>query len=660
MDESARICLWHDSADEAVHAARLVGSRLRNPVVVIRDADHLADELAGGEVAICVLDAAVFERAAALLDGRARDRASIGVLLVVRPGASVPAVPPGIKVRLLRLHSPFCAALPVLIDSELASQAAERELRETLERLERHAAMLQDAERVAGVGSFVWDLARDRLWISGEFARIRGLQWSDDFVSFERCVGVAHDEDRPRIVAAVESARVDGLPFALDYRIVRSDGTTRCVHCEAQVERDRDGRAVRILGTEQDVTERIDAESDRERLESQLRHAQKLEALGRFATGAAHDFNNVLTTILGHSQLARLALRAPVVSVVDVAEHLIAVEAACRRATSLTRQLLTIGRREPSRVERLDLHAVLVDHEAMLRRLVREDISIDIRFGSTNPIVELGRDAFDQVLMNLVVNACDAMPKGGAIRIETGDVQFDEDAAAMPPGALSGAYVRVRVTDTGVGIPPENLERVFEPFFTTKPRDKGTGLGLAIIQGISTQAGGFVTVSSRVGKGTTFDVHLPVAGAAATAAARADAARDHVEDLGGRETVLFCEDEDRVRESLAAALRARGYRVLEASDAVQALAIAASHHGRIDLLVSDVVLTGMSGPRLARTLVETRPELRVLFVSGYAPDELDDVDAHEVGGARLLEKPFSGTELLRRIRQVLDADPADS
>ena len=386
--------------------------------------------------------------------------------------------------------------------------------------------------------------------------------------------------------------------------------------------------------------------TERRRMEEQLRQSQKMEAVGRLAGGVAHDFNNLLTVIQGYGDLMLSAL-APTDPVKPMAREVLK---AAERAAELTGQLLAFGRKALVAPRVLDLNTVIADAERMLRRLIGEDVELTSDLGPSLWPVRADAGQLHQVLLNLCVNARDAMPRGGRLTLRTRDAYLDEAYTRAHPEARPGSYVLLEVSDTGCGMTEEVRARVFEPFFTTKEPGKGTGLGLATVYGIVKQGEGNIIVRSAPGVGSTFEVYLPRAEADQTAAGRLQAPCDAPE---GRETVLLAEDEDGVRGLARQVLEGRGYRVLEASDGEAALGAARRHAGRIDLLVTDVVMPRLSGPDLARRLAPLHPETRVLFLSGYTDDAVmrHGVREEEV---HFLQKPFSPTALARKVRDILD------
>ncbi len=408
--------------------------------------------------------------------------------------------------------------------------------------------------------------------------------------------------------------------------------------------RDGEGRITHFISNDRDIT-------DRRRLENQLQQAQKMDAIGRLAGGVAHDFNNLLMVISSYAELMldSLAPLHPLRRNVDE------IQKASRRAADLTRQLLAFGRKQMQSLQLLDLNQIIADINKMLPRLIGEDIELVFVPGEKLGKVKADPVQIEQILMNLAANARDAMPKGGRLVIETANLRLEDayiqEHSMVPPGP----YVLLTVTDSGSGIAPEHLSHIFEPFYTTKEEGKGTGLGLATVYGIVKQNSGFIWVYSEPGLGTTFKIYLPQARQAKLAL------QPPVPVEGsprGCETLLLAEDEDAVRQSTREFLSLSGYIVLEAKNGTEALALARAYSGVIDLMITDVVMPQMGGARLAAELAADRPEMRVLFVSGYAETTFQHHGAIDVT-TRFLQKPFSLKTLARKIREVLDeAKPA--
>jgi PAS domain S-box-containing protein len=395
-----------------------------------------------------------------------------------------------------------------------------------------------------------------------------------------------------------------------------------------------------------DLSERKKSEDALRRVEEQLRQAQKMEAIGSLAGGVAHDFNNVLSVILSYSELILDDLQGNDPLRGDVEQ----IQTAGKRAADLTRQLLMFSRQQVIEPKVLDLSALLVGMDKMLRRILGEDIGLVSSPGAALGRVRADPGSIEQVVMNLVVNARDAMPTGGKLTLETSNVELDEGFAREHHAAKPGPYVMLAVSDTGTGMDKATRARIFEPFFTTKEKGKGTGLGLSTVFGIVQQSDGHVWVYSEPGKGTTFKIYLP----RVDAAVEEVPARLAVGSLHGSETILLVEDEEQVRAVARGILRKHGYLVLDAGHAGEALLLCEKHPAPIHLLLTDVVMPQMSGPELAKRLIALRPDMKVLCMSGYTDDAALRHGVIESGIA-YLQKPLTVESLTRRVREVLDS-----
>ena len=421
----------------------------------------------------------------------------------------------------------------------------------------------------------------------------------------------------------------------LECNIQAKGGGVLVVEVNASIMR-KDGQPVTVHGILRDATER-------HRLEDQLLQAQKMEAIGRLAGGVAHDFNNLLTVINGYSDLVIKDLPEDDPQRPAVEE----IRNAGERAAALTKQLLTFGRRQISRPRPLELNALISGAEHMLQRLIGEDILLETNLDPTLDLVMADPGQMNQILLNLSVNARDAMPEGGKLVLTTANAHFDRENA--PPGCQPGAYVKLTAADTGSGMDDETMRHLFEPFYTTKPKGLGTGLGLASVYGVVNQSRGSIRVQSELGKGCCFEIHLPSAtGPAEPAAAAAVEMPQLQRDL----TVLVVEDQDGVRSFASHALRACGYHVVEAASGDEALRLAEAVEGGCQLVLTDVVMPGMSGKALAEELLVRWPKIKVLFMSGY-PNEVILRHGLMNGEINYLEKPFTPSELAARVRQVL-------
>lgn len=385
--------------------------------------------------------------------------------------------------------------------------------------------------------------------------------------------------------------------------------------------------------------------TERQRLEEQLRQAQKMEAIGTLSGGIAHDFNNLLTVIRGYARMVLDRLHGDPELRADVEQ----IDEAGARAAALTSQLLTFSRRQMLQPRIINLHELVHDMEKMLRRLIGEHIELVTRFEDGLGSVKADPGQMEQVIMNLVVNARDAMPRGGRIVLETGNVYLDEAYARDHVDVVAGEYVMLAVHDTGIGMEPSVQAHIFEPFFTTKERTRGTGLGLSMVYGIVKQSGGSIAVRSEMGTGSSFQIFLP----------RTHQRRERESGIlpviskRGSETVLLVEDDEQVRDLTLAMLKRSGYNVHVARNGAEAVQFCEAHVGGVDLLLTDVVMPGLSGPELAAKIAEQRPDMKVLYMSGYTDDAIGDHGVLEEGIA-LLQKPFTSSVLTARVREVLD------
>ncbi len=433
--------------------------------------------------------------------------------------------------------------------------------------------------------------------------------------------------------------------FIRDLVIDYVDGENRITPVEINAKVTRGGESLRIISLCRDISDRKRAEEMR--LQLKLTQAQKMESIGRLAGGVAHDFNNLLTVINGYAAFLseQLAVRDP------LRRYALEIGEAGRRAASLTSQLLAFSRKQAIMPKAINLNAVLAEAERMLQRLIGEDIELVSSLAPRLGLVMADPDQIHQIIMNLAVNARDAMPKGGKFEITTAEVELDETAAAAHPDAASGRYVQLTVTDTGTGMTEEVRRKIFEPFFTTKEQGKGTGLGLSMVFGIVRQHDGWIDVKSEPGRGSTFRIHLPrIDGASQTDEAKPAAANVSY----GDETVLVVEDQEAVRGLARRILEAHGYHVLEAASGAEAHAVASRHTGEIDLLLTDVVMPGMDGFLLSEKLRDLRPKLRTILMSGYTADLVAHRDAL-ASGLAYIQKPFGPEELATKVRGILDA-----
>jgi two-component system cell cycle sensor histidine kinase/response regulator CckA len=525
--------------------------------------------------------------------------------------------------------------------------AIKRELREAEQRRARRAAeaalsnvqaRMQFVLETAGVGIWEINLAEQTVVWSDVQERLHGLRAGEFKGTLEAFLDCVHPDDRAAVLSGLRETQPSGSVL-LEYRTRWPDGSVHWIRAVGRTVAADDQQRLRVLGVATDATEQRS-------IEEQLRRAQKLEAVGGLAAGVAHDFNNLLTVISGYSGL----LADRFADDPEVTADLTEIERAVKSAVSLTRQLLAFGRQQVARPKVDDLNRVLTDNYAMLRRLVEENVRIDLELADRLEPLKIDPGQIEQVLLNLVVNARDAMPDGGVITIKTENVVLDGSFSSSHRDVPDGEYVLWSISDTGTGMPPEVQARMFDPFFTTKAPGHGTGLGLATVYGIVKQAGGHLSVQSEVGRGTTFRIYLPLARAVPSASA---ASTGEPATLHGTETVLVVEDEDRLRELARRILQPNGYNVLLAANGDEAVKIAADYQGPIHIVITDIVMPGMGGRDVVAWMATHRPEAKAIYLSGYSrggPGQQDLPDP----AARFVDKPFTAATLLRTIRQALD------
>ncbi len=509
--------------------------------------------------------------------------------------------------------------------------------KEAEQRLRMSEMRLAKAQAIAHLGIWEQDLITDELYWSEETHRIFGIPLSEPVTVelFFKCVA---PEDLAPLQKAMRKALDDRSVYAIDHRILRPDGTERYVHEQAEIVYDADGKSRRLIGTVQDITQS-------RRLQEQLRQAQKMEAVGQLAGGVAHDFNNLLTAVIGHSELLlhKLDQKHPLRPEIEE------IKKAGERAALLTRQLLAFSRKQVLQPVVLDLNSLVESMSKMLRRLIREDIHLVTVPYAGLWSVKADPGQMQQVILNLVLNARDAMPRGGMLTIGLANVELDETHQHHQVAMKPGRYVVLAVSDSGEGMDAATQARIFEPFFTTKAQGKGTGLGLSTVYGIIKQSGGYIWVDSEPRKGATFEIYLP---RAEEAAAPENQTADAPQYGPGFKTILLVEDDTSVRSPIRRMLERAGYRVLEAGEAQEAVKVAIQHNAALDLMLTDVVMPRMSGRQLAERMAVLYPGMKVLYMSGYADDALVREAAAEQG-RDFIEKPFTSLTLVRKVREVL-------
>ena len=488
-------------------------------------------------------------------------------------------------------------------------------------------------------GVWEWDMVGGQVSWSDRTHELHGVPVGSFGGRLEDFTTLVHADDLGRVTDLIQSAIRDRVPYEVEFRVVHPDGSLHWLATAGRALYEPDGRPSRMLG--------VTWERTQQRLEEETaRHAQRMEAIGRLAGGIAHEVNNQMSVVLGFSQFILKRTELPADLRGDVAE----IDRAGERSAAITSQLLAFSRRQMLRPELLDLTEVVSRFERVVKRTVGERCDLTFRLGYTLPRVEADRGQVEQVLLNLALNAADAMPDGGTLTVATTEVQLPRDIGAQGAGVAiaAGPYVRLTVTDSGLGMDASVLRHVFEPFFTTKPLGKGTGLGLSTVYGIVKQSGGYVWVDSAPGAGTSVHVDFPVAKASAPAA---DVPEPVLRTTPARGLVMVVEDEPAVRAMVARVLQEEGYDVVSAQDGQEALS-ALAERNRVRLVVSDVAMPVMSGRELGDTLALTHPDLPVLYMSGFADDEIISRGLLEPGRP-FIQKPFATDLLARRVAELL-------
>ena len=476
-----------------------------------------------------------------------------------------------------------------------------------------------------------------RLYNSPAYARILGF--SNEELESTSFFDQVHPDDRQVAEQAAKEASGGGEGRTVQYRMRHKDGSWHVIESGASAILDAHKKVEKLVIVNRDV-------SERRQLEEKFRQAQKMEAVGRLSGGVAHDFNNLLGVIIGYAEFLQESL-APENKLRGSVDEILK---AGKRAASLTRQLLAFSRQQVLDPKVLDLNGVVSDMEKMLRRLIGEDVELSTVLSPQLGRLKADQGQLEQVVMNLVVNARDAMPQGGKLVIDTQNMVMDDAFIRRYPYPVqAGPYVCLTVTDSGIGMDPETKARAFEPFFTTKEKGKGTGLGLSTVYGVVKQSGGYIDIDSSPGAGTTFKIYLP----RVHDAIKAETPTGTATSFTGNETILLAEDETSLRTLTRNTLELCGYKVLEAKDGIEALEVSDRHQGSIDLLLTDMVMPGMGGRALAQGLTRRRPDIRLAYMSGYTGQAVGSQGPVDPGSVFLL-KPFTRELLTRKIREALD------
>lgn len=518
------------------------------------------------------------------------------------------------------------------------------ELKKIEQALRESEKLLNRAQQIAHVGHWRLNLETQVIVGSDEFYRIFGI--TQDKLAFETFISIIHPDHREASVQNLRKAMDTQTNFDTEYWIICPSGDHKYIRMIGEIAFDRKSNSRLMVGTVQDITERKRAEEERQKLEIQLRQAQKMEAVGQLAGGVAHDFNNMLYVISGYSELIidDLPPDNPIRKKVEM------IMKTTQRASTLVRQLLLFSRKEAMQLKYIDLNELIGNLIKMIRRMIGEHITLNIHPGFNIDNIYADPGQIEQVLMNLCVNARDAMPEGGVIEIETKNVSIDDDFCLAHPWARKGQYVLMRVSDTGCGIPKELHERIFEPFFTTKEVGKGTGLGLSAVYGIVKSHQGFIDLTSEVGKGTTFKIYLP--------SADKKKSQKNLEEIplpkisGRNETILIAEDDDDVRSVIESILENASYRVISAKDGEEAISLFDTHANEIHLAILDVVMPKAGGQKVLERIKSVKPELPVIFLTGYSKGMLPISISH-APHCEVIQKPVTRPILLNKIKDAL-------
>jgi len=523
------------------------------------------------------------------------------------------------------------------------------ERRQAEERLRKSQGQLAQAQHIAHLGSWEWDLVENMVRWSEETQRLYGRPTEDANYTPDAAMAHVHPEDRTRLRKVLAEAIISRQPFTCVYRVLLEDDDVRVMQTRGEAMVNDRGEAIKLYGVVQDITEATRAQEALSRSEAQLRQSQKMEAVGRLAGGVAHDFNNLLTVIGGYCEISLQSLTGQH----PLQRNIVEIQKASERASSLTGQLLAFSRKQVLQPRVFQVNDVVQSMEKMLQRLIGEDVELSISYGAGLGHVEADPGQIEQVVMNLAVNARDAMPRGGKLTISTANVTVDQKTSFRKRTLEVGDYVMLAVSDNGVGMTEEVKSHLFEPFFTTKGLGKGTGLGLATCYGIISQSGGDIRVYSEPNEGTVFKIYLP-----RTDREPMSAANMEPQVLpGGSESILVVEDDAAVRRLAVTILRGRGYQIQECNNAFEALELLRKDV-HFDLVLSDVIMPRMSGKELSDRIKQQFPRTKVLLMSGYTDDALAHHNVLDEG-LFFLEKPFSPSRLARKVREVIDARLAD-
>jgi PAS domain S-box-containing protein len=526
--------------------------------------------------------------------------------------------------------------------AELALELAER--KRTGEALRESEALLKEAQKLAHIGSWELNLMTNNLLWSEEVYRIFEIDPRQFGASYEAFLELVHPEDRERVNLDYTSSVKNKTPYEIVHRLLMPDGRVKFVQEHCHTFFDAQDRPLRSIGTVQDITERKQAEEERHNLQSQLIHSQKLESIGRLADSVAHDFNNFLTVILGCCGLLLSRHLDP-----EIREPLEQIRQTCQKIGALTRQLLTFSRKNIPEMKKVNLNQIITDFKNMLERLIDKAIIISTALDTALGLVNADPSQIEQILMNLAVNARDAMSQNGALTISTKNLDLKEGISSLHGNIRPGSYVLLMVGDTGCGMNAETQKHIFEPFFTTKEHGKGTGLGLSTVYSIVQQHGGHILFDSEVGKGTSFKIYLP-----RVQPVEEEQAEPQIPEGQGRggETILLVEDDPETRSMICSTLTRYGYQVIDFGNPSDAIMLS-SKAGHIDLLLTEMILPEMNGRIVYERVSAFLPGIKVLYFSGYHQDVIIHLGILDQG-TPFLQKPFLPSQLVKRIRETLD------
>lgn len=648
VDRQLRILLIDDDEDDYIITRDLL-SDLNEQAAGIKDSEFKIEWVATYEAGLAAI--AQGRHDVYLIDFRLGGYSGLELLQeAIAQGCSAPLILlTGQGDRIVDMEAMKAGAADYLVKGQIDAPLLERSIRYAIERKRAAEALNASETRYRVVSELTSDYAYafrvepdHRVvseWVTEALNRITGYT-PGELENMGGWPALVYPDDKPPLAERVDLL-ISGQQDVREFRIITKAGQVRWLRDYARpVWNEDQKRVVRIYGAAQDITER-------RQLEEQFRQSQKMEAIGQLASGIAHDFNNILTVILGNCDFLLNNVRPDDPLRREVEQ----IERAGARAASLTRQLLAFSRQQVLQPREVELNTIIMNLEKMLKRLIGEDIELLTILDPQLRPLKADPGQIEQVIMNLVVNARDAMPEGGKLTVETRNVYLDEVYVARHAAVTPGPYALLSISDTGIGMNNETLARIFEPFFTTKELGKGTGLGLATVHGIVTQSGGHIWVYSELGHGTVFKVYLPQLLQSTETAKNNTLPAAMVK---GSETILLVEDEELVREMTNRILRKYGYTVLQAGHGKEALRVCETYKDKINLLITDIIMPGgMNGHDLAQRLVSLHPEMKILYMSGYT----DNAFARQgvlIPGIAFLQKPFTPKSLIRKVRDILD------